>query len=104
MEIWEHGERPKASHKQFYSDFKTIKSFEKNGYHVDYQLNLANRRRIIEVPQFVDEEVKYKNFLTNCIYPDGGCNAINGMIFCSFGHMDWQIPSKKDKKCKQINQ
>ena len=69
------------------NDFKTTKTEIKNGYKIKHQKNSVGRRRILEIPLEEDK-------LLNCIYPDGGCNLVGGIIFCSFDHIDWSIPRK----------
>ena len=86
---------PKASAPNFSSDdYKEAYREEKNGYLIVYFVNSGGRRLIKEYPLEGTDEIG------SSYYPDGGCNFINGMLCCSFGHIDWQIPDKEKVKIK----
>ena len=68
-------------------NYHEVRREEKDGWTIIHQENAAGRRRIVE---------KKHGELDNVIYPDGGCSIVNGSIFCSFQHINWQVSPRKE--------
>ena len=81
---------PKAGDPNFYADdYKEFKREEKDDWTIIHKSNSGNR---IMIEEHLPEG---SNLLPNRIFPHGGCNLIGGSIFCSFSHIDWEIPPKQ---------
>jgi hypothetical protein len=81
-------EHPKASTPGFWNDdYKETKRYEEGGYLIIHYENSAGREKVEELP--------LSGGLPNVHFPGGGCNRVGGTLFCSFNHIDWQVPQKQ---------
>lgn len=82
---------PKGNVPNFHADdYVEVDREIKDGWTCIYYKNSGGRIRIKELPPEGSGEIP------NLIYPGGGCSFVKGTLFCSFGHIDWQIPPKKE--------
>jgi len=80
---------PKASAPNFWAnDYKETKRYETDQCRIIHYENSGGREKI-------EEHYLNERRLPSTYYPGGGCSSVNGTPFCSFGHIDWQIPTKR---------
>lgn len=91
-------QHPKADVKGFW-DEDYVKIFEEDDgdYHVTHYKNSAGRIRIDGQP-LTDDKIPFH------VFPGGGCNFVNGTIFCSFAHIDWKLPNERTNANANGNQ